>query len=423
MHTADQLTVADLEGDGDVEVIADGAILEGSDGSTVAMIPRVNNANRSPIAADLDQDGIQEIILGSEVYDPTGGRLWAAVAPVVGSIFSAVVDADGDPGGEVVFVTNEGYSLYDEDGTRLLSASLPTPFDELALPGTPCVADFDGDGLSEVVVPAYDVITMLELDGTVVWSRSTRDTGTRGCSAFDFDRDGAAEIVFADLRTFYLLDGSTGTARFAWEDHDAEGGLPQYPVVADVDHDGSAEVVLASVGAGEVRGITVFGHADGAWPSAGPTWGVHDFSETNLGLDGTVPTFPVPPWQEGVFRARPAGDGARPDLTVSFTDACAMDCTFGPVRVAVQVANRGSVDVDAGVALEIWAVDFEGERLATTITLPALPAGQRLEGMEIALDPEDVGTDGFSAVIDPDGRVRECDEANNTDRLAGAYCY
>ncbi len=419
-----QITVADLEGDGDVEVIADGAILEGSDGSTVAWLPSRDLSHRSPIAADLDQDGVQEIVLGHQVFDPAGTLLWEAAAPYDSDVFSAVVDADGDAGGEVVFVTNGGYSLYDQDGAALAFASLPSAYPGLAIPGPPCVADFDGDGRSEVVVSTYRYISMLELDGTLIWSVPNANAGPTGCSGFDFNRDGAAEVVFSDFETFYLLDGRTGAELYTWTDQDAQGGGSHYPVIADVDNDGAAEIVLTSANSSP-GGITVFGQADGTWPAAGPTWGVHDFSETNLEPDGGVPTVPEPPWQSyGVFRARPTADGARPDLTVEFTDACVMDCTFGPARVAVQVANIGSVDVDAGVVLEIMAVESDGsKRLVTTLALPALPAGQRLDGMEIELAPEDAGERGFSAVIDPDRQVRECDEFNNTDRWNESYCF
>ncbi len=421
----EQITVADLDGDGVAEVIADRAILDGRDGSTIAWLDMPEDNYRSPIVADLDQDGSQEIVLGRFVFDATGARLWEmATAPsAMDSVYSAVVDADGDPGGEVVLVTNGDYILYDDDGTELLSASLPTTYPGDAFPGSPCVADFDGDGEPEMAVGTYGYLAMLELDGTLVWSMPTVSSGGTGCSGFDFDRDGAAEVVFTDRETFYVCDGRTGTPRFTWDG--PGGGGFMYPVVADVDQDGSAEIVVPTSAGGGFYGLTVFGQADGTWPSAGPTWGVPDFSETRLDLDGGVPTVPAAPWlTDGAFRARPAGDGARADLTVDFTDACVMDCTYGPVGVALQVANQGAVDVAAGVEIQVWAVDADDtERLVYTTSLPAVPAGQRLDGMDIPLAPTDAGAHGFRAVIDPEDSERECDESNNTVRWTDVYCY
>ncbi len=65
----------------------------------------------------------------------------------------------------------------------------------------------------------------------------------------------------------------------------------------------------------------------------------------------------------------------------------------------------------------------DSERLVTTLSLPALHAGQLLAGMEIELAPGDGGAHGFVAVIDPEGAVEECDEPNNSTRWTEVYCY
>ena len=64
-------------------------------------------------------------------------------------------------------------------------------------------------------------------------------------SAFDFDGDGAAELVLADPAGLHVLRGRDGSV---------VGELPvgscsnayAYPVVADVDGDGKAEIVMGS---------------------------------------------------------------------------------------------------------------------------------------------------------------------------------
>jgi hypothetical protein len=99
-----QPAVADLDADGKPEVIGDIGVVNGEDGSTVATLTGITNSWRTPVAADLDQDGKQEIILGNRVFSATGALLWSNAGTGAGN-FSAVADVDGDPGGEVFFVS------------------------------------------------------------------------------------------------------------------------------------------------------------------------------------------------------------------------------------------------------------------------------------------------------------------------------
>ncbi len=417
----EQLAVADLDGDGLPEVIADEAVLNGEDGTTVATLS-TTQLYRSPTPGDLDRDGLQEIVLGPDVYDATGTLLWSATVAPSSDVFAALVQADLDPEGEVAFVDDDGYHLYDTDGTWLVSAALPTGSFEV-FPGPPCVADFDGDGASELAVATYDNLSVLELDGTLLWSAPTRDWGPTGCSGFDFDADGASEVLTHDIYAIYLLDGRTGAERWSWRPgyQVTNGQGSEYAYVADVDADGAAEIV-ASTNNDPTLGVIVFGQADGAWPPAGPTWGVQDYSESNLEDDGGVPTAPTPPWESGVFRSRPTRAGGAPDLLVAIEDVCVADCERGAVELVLSVTNQGAAAVAAGAVVELYAVEETSERLVSTVVLPALPAGTRGESTVVSLSVADLGARGFAAVVVPTGAVRECDETNNRDEWLDVFC-
>lgn len=194
----------------------------------------------------------------------------------------------------------------------------------------------------------------------------------------------------------------------------------EYPYVADVDGDGSAEIVAATNNDISQGGV-VFGQASGDWPAAGAIWGVQDYAETNQEDDGGVPATPPTPWELGVFRARHSLAGA-PDLVVSIGPACVADCTYGPVELTVQVTNQGLRDVRPGVELQILALDSGGERVVATEILPAIPAATSLDGIEIALSPGDVGELGFAAAIDSARVARECEESNNQAEWRESFC-
>jgi len=316
-----QPAVADLDADGEVEVIMDTAVLRGVDGSTAFTLSGLASCWRTPVAADIDADGTQEIILGENVYSHTGSLEWSSPASGQGN-FAAVADIDGDAGGEVFFVTGTKMYLHDDDGTLLNTTTIHG-----CDPGPPAVADFDGDGAVEIAFATDTVISVWEADGTMNWFAASDDSsGFAGCSGYDMDGDGAHELLYADQDVFYVFDGASGAVLYQHDEHDS-ATLYEYPVVADVDGDGSAEIVVASslwYDSGALHGFTIFGHANSGWAPSGPTWGTHDFAVTNLNPDGSVPSPAPTPWSvHNAFRARPAKDDtSTPDLFPILGEVC-----------------------------------------------------------------------------------------------------
>ena len=418
------ITVADIEEDGVPEVIIDDLVLDGPSGATrFSLNANVANPYRMVAVADADRDGQQEMFIAGKAYRSDGTLWWDSGESGGYGFWPVVVQADGDDEAEVGFV-GQNWSLYEHDGSRIYQRSYGQ-----AQPGPPCVGDFDGDGTAEVAWPAYQNLVMYELDGSPVWSVPINDTsGLAGCSGYDVNGDGALEILFADQTSFSIFDGSTGANLYSNPNH-RSGTLFEYPTVADTDHDGHAEILITSnYWTGSWGVVTAFENDGDGWPAAGSTWAIHDFAITNIESDGSIPVSPDPYWLTyNVYRARVAADDpSSADLTVQITDACVMDCTYGPVTVAVQVANQGAVDVSAGASLSLYAVEGSSNRLVAVAMLPEIPQGMELDGITFDLAPEDVGLYGFRAVIDDDGTgrgiVNECDEDNNFDEYADAWC-
>lgn len=395
-----QVTVADLDADGDVEVIADSNILDGGTGAVIAALA-VKGAYRTPVVADLDLDGSKEIVIHHQVFASTGAVLWEIVGGSGLEAFASLADIDGDPEAEVLI--NWGTTLYirEHDGAPIGQYPI-TGDDGVALFGPSCLADFDGDGQVEVALPAADTFSVMETDGVVLWQAGIQDaSGAAGCSVFDLDGDGDLEILYADEHDFRVFAGATGEVLLVDPAHSSDTYI-EYPVVADVDRDGSAEILVVSSGA--QQGLTVYGHAGDGWSGAGVAWPVHDFAVTNVGQDGSVPPSPEPSWAaHNTFRARPTGDPpARPDLRVSVTDAC-VACAAGEVHVAYQVCNQGGVDVDVGVPLTLFALAGGVEVVVETRALPAVAAGACLAGDEFVFDEGLLVDGGVVARLYDDG--------------------
>lgn len=391
--------LGDIDGDGLAEVIFERLVLNGSTGELIVRLDdEVGSDNAVPHVADLDRDGTSEILVGGSVSDASGATLWASPASWW-QMLEAVVDVDGDPDGEVVISAATSVFVHDTDGTLLWTDDVGS------YTYAPCIADLDGDGTADIVVPAGDGLFAYKVDGTRMWHAYALDlSGSAGCSAFDFDLDGAYEVLFADEDTFRIHDGRTGEPRFEDNSHNSVTFF-EYPVIADLDRDGSAEIVV--VGSNAPVGIRVYGHADGAWPRSGPTWGMYGHAYSSQRPDGSFPADPSPSWaQPGLFRARPPIDGpGLPALKLEVTNHCVESCKRGSLKVAWQASNPGFVELPAGATVSL--LDADGAVLAST-TLGPIAAGQVLEGMLFELDDAPGGK--LTLIGDAGPIVQACEE-------------
>ena len=429
-NTYPTVTVADLEGDGTPEVIADNAVINGRTGQLrhqFAVDPLF--IGRMPAVGDLDQDGTQEIIIANTCYNSDFTPRWTSSIQGNYGHWSAILNADEDLDGEVAMVGAGWLGIYDPDGTELFKTNAGT-----GQPGPPCVADFDGDEVAEIAWASSSQFNMFELDGSLLWTQTITDaSGLAGCSGYDVNGDGAYEVLFADENTFWLFDGSTGGVLFSQLGH-ASGTIFEYPIVADIDNDDSAEIVISSnnfrMNGQGWAGITVFGHLGDGWAKSGTTWNVHDFAVTNIYTNGGVPLSPEPSWQTyNVYRSRPTEDAMTVDLLAEITDICFAGCdSESIVRLSVQPINQGPSSIRSGIPIALYRKDGASYTFITVgQTVDRLDAGQRgigiefetryglIEGAEsLVARADDWGT-GF-------GTIYECDEWNNGIEFANPAC-
>ena len=127
--------------------------------------------------------------------------------------------------------------------------------------GAPTIGDFDNDKMPEIGVAFgdhYRVIDPLCVEneaGTlppecksryVLWEGYNQDSSSyvTGSSIFDFDGNGQTEVVYADECFTRVYDGATGDVLFSARHTNRT--IHEYPVIADVDNDGSAEILIGS---------------------------------------------------------------------------------------------------------------------------------------------------------------------------------
>lgn len=409
--------IADLDNDGFAEVVF-GRLVFDHLGNLLAQGTAGVGGRYMSVPIDANADGDLEILAGDTLYDGDMSVIWQ---DGLGDGIPAVGDFDVDPAPEFVRTANSEVVLTDTDGTVIWRASVPGGGG-----GAPTVADYDGDGQPEVGVAGLSYYSMFDTDGSLVWSNPTEDdsSSVTGSAVFDFEGDGAAEVVYADEHNLFVYDGSTGEVRMQLTGH-ASGTLFEYPLIADVDGDGSTEIIVASnnYAWSGWNGITVIGDEGSTWAPARPVWNQFAYHITNINSDGSVPTEQEPNWMSwNNFRA--GGSELGPahwlaDLAIGVPDICTAECGDGVVHLWLPVQNQGLLDAPE---VQLRLVDESGSspRLVLEEALGPIPAGSALLAGPYVLDEADWGSGSLRATVRGASAAADCDNDNN-ERSLGAW--
>ncbi len=430
--TSDAPGLADLNHDGNAEVIIGNCILDAS-GNLVGAGNHgwgsSTNVGSAGFAVDIDQDGELEVVAGNALYAIDGTAIWyngrADGYPAVGNF-------DGDTLGEIVVAGNAGLRIQDDDGTVLCEVNIPSATGSYG--GPPTVADFDGDGEAEIGVAANSTYTVFESDCSVKWQvTGTTDpsSGNTASSVFDFEGDGVADVVYADEHWLWVFDGRDGSVKMQDPNHTNNTWL-EYPSIADINADGSADIAVCNTPGswGTLTGVSVFQDADQSWRSGRRIWNQHAYSITNVEDDGRIPVFQDTNWLSyNNFRSGDLTAGvpyAGPDLFVEVEDVCSDACAAGEVTVWYAVGNQGYTDVTTDVRIEVWGSTATGpELLGATTWTDTVAEGTRSASTPIALYGVPSPVTDLWIVIDggaSGGVVPECHEDNNVDGWGAYVC-
>jgi outer membrane protein assembly factor BamB len=238
----DTPAIADMDGDG-VPEISCGRVVLNADGTIrLALPPDAAASRRASVPADVDGDGKLELVLGVGAYRLDGTALWSDATSKGGFIALANFDADATP--ELVVVGNGAIRLLDaENGHEHWSTPFVVESGNDFTGGPPVIADFDGDGLPEIGAQGTTEYTVIDGDGSVLWTHPIMDNSAfTGSIAFDFDGDGSAEVVQTDTQNVRILSGIDGSVRFEGPRQSVTG--KESATVADIDGDGHAELIV-----------------------------------------------------------------------------------------------------------------------------------------------------------------------------------
>ncbi len=437
-------SIADMDQDGTAEIIEVAGIVDGATGAIEATFP----AQFSVVTSDVDGDGVLEVVGPRYVFEANG----AQVADVgIAGEHAAVADFDGDGTAEIAVIDNNTHTLYmwrlnpaEPNGAEIIRQGININGNLGACSGDagggpPTIADFNGDGTPDVGVAAgvgYAVFDGAALmnpavinTDTLLWITPAQDCSSRrtGSSVFDFDGNGSAEVVYGDEQYLRIYDGATGNV--VLEECNTTGTLEEYPLVADVDNDGHADIVVISndyhsilcpTDNSQQRGLRVFG--DDQWVRTRAVWNQHAYHVTNVEEDGTIPTAETTNWSvEGLnnFRqnVQPEGEFAAPDLVANVLGLCS-PTDFGAIA---RVRNLGRAAVPPGVPIGFYEGDPSagGTLLGTELTTTTLYPAEAQELTLLLPDASDAlrtGTVELWVVVDDGAGMhpwQECRTENN----------
>ncbi|MDA3863118.1 MAG: VCBS repeat-containing protein [Deltaproteobacteria bacterium] len=226
-----------------------------------------------PTVADLDSNGVVDMASGAALYsydaasdqwitEWTGGPSGYYVAYGDFGYFPPNAQNDDrkfkDGIAEIVVVGSGSGSILNIHGRTVFG---PFSFPAGSGGGPPTVGDFDGDGRAEFSAASSDSISVFDFDclgipdvstclslrsDGVLWHQVSQDHSSNrtGSSLFDFEGDGRVEVVYADEAFTRVYDGRTGEVLFSqWH---SSCTWNENPIVADVDGDFNAELVVPS---------------------------------------------------------------------------------------------------------------------------------------------------------------------------------
>jgi hypothetical protein len=445
------VAIAHMDGDTSPEIVLGGVVLHATGRLRSGLGRALAGANVAgygavSIIADVDGDGSQDVVTGTAAWTVDGVEIWNNGQP---DGYPAISDLDGDGLPELIVVSGGQVRVQDAStGQVLATVTMPGS----GKGGPPTVADFDADGVMEISSANGTAYAVFEYAAQptpalgVKWNKVTQDASSNvtGSSVFDFEGDGAAEVVYGDECYFRVYSGQTGDVLF--ETASSSATIHEYPVVADVDGDNNTEVVVVSndrnhgtgtttcpgYGSGEAPryGVFVYGDANDKWVRTRRIWNQHAYHITNINAGGVLPTPELASWlpPQGFNNYRVSTQGAgvfnAPDLRVDLEISSAA-CPVG-LELRARVKNAGSLGVPAGVSVSFYfGTDATGDLIGESATSKPLLPGESEVVTQVFTIGSEVPPFAFFVTVDgaaATGTVDECLEDNNEASAGGMEC-
>ena len=493
-HNAPNVSFSDFNSDTYPDIYIGNKIYDAETGTLLISDPNITNsaaafshismdgqlAMTSPCVADIVGDNRPDLILGNEIYEVRisnrNGLAGNSITLSKSITPPAGISIDGHP--QVADFNLDGYldvlisnkdNEFGDVGVYVWdvyhnTVSAPLLFaTEDNGKSIPLIADIDGDNLLELVIQCNattgEKVKCYKYDPTAnsfsfMWDIYVdEDSYSNSMSVFDLNNDGVMDMLISDQTTVRIVNGS-GHSHLTGNDtipvyvltslSFGECTVMQYPIVADVDADGSAELlVLGRFGSGHTYQafLNVFKSASLPWAPARKVWNQYMYNVTNVNEDLTLPQhlfnnatpFTDPqgvvrrPYNNFLQQATTIDQYGRPfyavaDLAVNNASTQIVGDTL---LLSFSYCNLGDNTLNAPYPVMVFLNAYGGDTLCTALVNNSLPKDSCVQN-EIRLplstlcnlpivDSLIFAVNGNSLGIAQNGGLQpECDTTNNT---------
>ncbi|MFH1511475.1 MAG: PQQ-binding-like beta-propeller repeat protein [Candidatus Woesearchaeota archaeon] len=243
--------LADIDDDGKDEIIvgsSNGRMYAIKGDGTLIWSFKTNGAVHStPAIEDINGDGRKEIIFGSSdkclyALDSKGQRIWSFETGLEVESGVAVCDINNDGRKEIIFGSNDNriYALNDE-GDLLWQFPTQGPIN-----ATPRIGDIHNNGQLKIIVGSHDgFVYVIKANGNLEWKFKTNGKIVSEACVADINFDGKLEIVVTSCsyeENLLILSNM----RDKIGSYGAGFWVTSSALVNDIDMDGNYEIVFGS---------------------------------------------------------------------------------------------------------------------------------------------------------------------------------
>jgi len=385
----------DIDGDGEDEIVVTTILGTSSgyiyafekDGTPVTGFPISHGySSRTPVLADLDNDGALEIILNKRLY-PTGEEWvykgdgtvypgWPQPMSSVPASSAAVGDITGDNIPEIIMEAYSALYAWDKDGNILTGFPFILPGNNVTSYSSPVLVDIDNDNIREIIFGTHENagnyfgnVFILKNDGTVLpnWPKSTSQWIYSPPAVGYIDGDNILDIAVGDQ----VLSGVPSDYCYAWNvNGDPLTGFPIGPLnainnqvmLADIDNDGMQELIFDDNGAPLYHAYNHDGTIVNGWPIS--LAGQNTFFEMpalgDIDGNGTL----------DMLCASNEGFGSSAYVNVNLLDT---GIPFVPEKITIACfqynERHNGVQGDAAVTIPVELVTFSANAIGNNVTL------------------------------------------------------
>ncbi|MBI1768437.1 MAG: hypothetical protein HYR67_08695, partial [Bacteroidetes bacterium] len=324
------------------------------------------------------------------------------------------------------------------------------------------IADIDGDGKLNVSYISGKYMYALDENFNQKWRITVNEetSGYTGCTVYDFNGDGAAEVVYRDEQFLYIINGKDGTTN-TQQQCIARTNF-EYPIVSDIDGDGTTELCVTcgfddalawsnfcSIAYSQNSCVRVFQSAGVPWVPSRKLWNQHGYFNVNVNDDLTIPK--VMQKQTAIFSTgvctvtsnRPLNSFlnqspfldskgcptyASPDLVnvQALFQVQPPTCPNTDFTVTIGVKNQGDVTINTNVPVTFYNGDptKAGATKLNTVNIPVNLSKNQTQtftsltvtgtggSFNLYISLNDAGTSVPTPIVLPNTPILECDYGN-----------